>query len=485
MSSWLRAGTLFGAIALASLASCGRSAGETASEQFEPRADAAQDRSPGSGGSSSGGSAGRDGERDSAQDASGALDASGPTEDASPCSPSPTGAIPSGWVHFPGVACECDVWLAADRNQMGPAPRWVTTSSGALELQNDWADASHQIVFRSADGDSYQGERLIAFTRDLGPIGGAASVYEQVVVRLPANEIVFRARYLGDAATCRLGTALGQGKALHWVADQRSGSPGSTYAVSNARVDLPVPIYTGRDYLRTAIGAGLVGFVRQAGSVYYFNVGTIPLGVPNPPLESIETLQLIGFVNPILVHDSTFFYGVYESSTTRILAWDKLHGRRVFLRGIPGSPLGSLGLATDGSTLVWIEYPRTADSGAVAQLMKAPFTLDPAALAPVLVRRLDRVGSAWRVGGGYAVAAQENGYRASVLIVRLSDGMAWTLDNDPGSYFGRPLYATDEEVAMEQGELVDDRVNQMPPQSRTIVRYPLARLGPGTPPPAP
>ena len=103
------------------------------------------------------------------------------------------------------------------------------------------------------------------------------------------------------------------------------------------------------------------------------------------------------------------------------------------------------------------------------------------------MREVDDRGLNWKVGGGHATRSETDfrtGLASWVLVVRLSDGVAWKLENSPGAFYGRPLYVTAEEVAMESGNFddADADPNPAPADSRTIVRYPLRLHGAGTPP---
>ena len=71
---------------------------------------------------------------------------------------------------------------------MGPAPKWLTTPPGVLELEDNWAIA-HRFYVGTTHGDSWQGKQYLGMRRDLGDY-----VEESVVIRLPENDLVFQAR---------------------------------------------------------------------------------------------------------------------------------------------------------------------------------------------------------------------------------------------------------------------------------------------------
>ena len=98
--------------------------------------------------------------------------------------------IPYGWKRFPGLPCDCDVWLAPDESLMSPAPPWITTAPGVLEMENNWAEYAHRFCTGTALGDSWQGKQHLANLRDLGN-----GINEVAIVRLPDNQTVFQARF--------------------------------------------------------------------------------------------------------------------------------------------------------------------------------------------------------------------------------------------------------------------------------------------------
>ena len=66
--------------------------------------------------------------------------------------------------------------------------------------------------------------------------------------------------------------------------------------------------------------------------------------------------------------------------------------------------------------------------------------------------------------------------------MRLSDGVMWTIPKRAGRYFGAPLYITETEVALEEAFTLPNDAGVTEFESWSIVRYPIALLGPGTPP---
>jgi hypothetical protein len=153
--------------------------------------------------------------------------------------------------------------------------------------------------------------------------------------------------------------------------------------------------------------------------------------------------------------------------------------------------VGSIG--TDGTWLVWLEGTertgRASDGYPKVTAFVAPYTTDPTALAPRVLR--DDLGGAnfgtrpFVVGCGYAALSSElrvNGVlQYGITVIRLSDGVAWQL---PTAINGAALpWSWERPLAITCDELF---AIVAPPPTRpevNVARRTLASLGPGLPPP--
>jgi hypothetical protein len=156
--------------------------------------------------------------------------------------------------------------------------------------------------------------------------------------------------------------------------------------------------------------------------------------------------------------------------------WDESNGARPFIRWIGDQTQGATDLGTDGVDLVWsygegkapneIVYP-------VRSIMTAPFTTDPMALQATRLRSqpYPTLGvHQFKVGCGFGM--QETGGNG-LLIIRLSDGISWTLPHLPGQFLPLgPIGLTCDEAFM--FVQIGGRA--------TIARIRLDSLGPGIPP---
>jgi hypothetical protein len=159
------------------------------------------------------------------------------------------------------------------------------------------------------------------------------------------------------------------------------------------------------------------------------------------------------------------------------MVWDPIGGTRAFVRWPGDFTRMAHSIGTDGVDLVWSEGEgkqpsETHDKFPVRRIMTAPFTSDPAALAPVRLRsQPNTVGAVWPWVVGCGHAAFEND--AQILVVRLSDGWMWNVPYmQPGLPVTRPIGITCEHVLL--------RANYG--TYTTVVRVRIDSLGPGLAP---
>jgi hypothetical protein len=165
--------------------------------------------------------------------------------------------------------------------------------------------------------------------------------------------------------------------------------------------------------------------------------------------------------------------------------WTPAGGQQVLI-GWPGDATQSAGnFGTDGTNLVWTHAQGGDGSGNWGQLsvMTAPFTTDPATRAKTQRRlRKDLKAfdtSTWVTGCGYA-ARQESlsGFANGLVVVRLSDGVGWTI---PGGAVGSAnFYSFDQVIGVTCDEIFTNFVT--PKSEITIVRLRLDSLGTPLPP---
>jgi len=174
---------------------------------------------------------------------------------------------------------------------------------------------------------------------------------------------------------------------------------------------------------------------------------------------------------------SAVFFESSDSYHSGINVWTKAAGPRPFVRWIDDTSQGAGDFGTDGADMVWSygSGPQVVGGGwPNVDVMTAKYTTDPSAIQPRKVRSSlgKHIGTEpWVVGCGYAAHQGD----LSNFIVRLADGVTWTLPYDDTNgplTFVQPLGITCTE-AFFLGQF-GGRWN--------VARLRLDSLGPGAPP---
>lgn len=420
--------------------------------------------------------------------AGGAFDAQGP--DAGECPPlSPPPDVPAHWKRFPGLPCKCDdVWVSPEPASMDPPPVWITTPPGVLELEHNWGDPARRIFSGSAVGGAHQGTQHVSFRR-----GVAKDVYELVTIRLPDNVPVFHARQYDKVCSLRA-RSISNGSALHLGWER---SPGLTEravglfvttddgSTSTVHWELSGTIIQG-----FALSSDIAAWIRAPNT----QIDVFPRSGGAPVFGAWVSSGITTQESSLVASGSALFFSPRTVTWSEVWVWTPGQEARAFIArqgDAPGQVGSACGLGTDGKTLVWTQASGyTGGKYEKVELMTAPFTSDPAALKPVKLRDAPGPGTAckpWLVSGGLAATWEDvgdgsGGTLALPVIVRLSDGVLWTVPRRDIRRWGYPLYITDTEIALEEGMPNQHDAGVLPYFSWSIVRYPLALLGPGEPP---
>lgn len=187
-----------------------------------------------------------------------------------------------------------------------------------------------------------------------------------------------------------------------------------------------------------------------------------------------------------LMTDTSVFFPVGEGVRNGVWAWSKATGLQPILRWFGDSTRGAGNLGTDGKDMVWV-YGEGKKAGSeepysTLSVMTAPYSLDPSTVAKTTRRLRSQPGylDGWRyqVGCGYAarsVSVNDGATFNGLFIVRLSDGVSWTLPGSPNVAvlaWSHTLHVDCEHVYM----------NLSNNKKARIGRVRLDSLGPGTPP---
>jgi len=173
-------------------------------------------------------------------------------------------------------------------------------------------------------------------------------------------------------------------------------------------------------------------------------------------------------------------------STRQIMTWTKEQGVKPFLADTQYWKHGYGGFGTDGKDLVWTDEdnltnpvgPNDYHGYSNRSLMTAPFTTDPSKLKPRRLRS-DPLHEEPVVGCGYAAKAYTEYGASRVLVVRLSDGVSWTLKAPPQTEAGDDYRFIGETVGISCDEVFFEASHKT---EWTVWRVRLDSLGPGTPP---
>jgi len=228
------------------------------------------------------------------------------------------------------------------------------------------------------------------------------------------------------------------------------------------------------------------------GNAHWFVKGTYPTllrEIYTPDLIYQQPLWISGddpdglpFSGAPVTQGTDIFFNVGTLSMIGIMAFDAEKGVRPLVRYYGDTTQGASNIGTDGKHLVWTHGTGKAAGEQLyptRSIMAADYTTDAASLSPVRLRSDPSadIGNEFVVGCGYAShAAAASG---DILIVRISDGVSWTLQQVPGWRWSHPLGITCEEVFAIA--LIDNPLTSNTEQDPTIARVRIDLLGPGTP----
>lgn len=466
-----RAGPLALGLGLAIGCACG-------DEDATGRATAGTGGAGGSGGS--GGASGSAGES-----GTGAVDAGCPPQQRPP-------EVPEGWVPYPGLPCECDLWMAPSEHLMSPAPGWLERRPGLLEMDVYWAVDGMRFVGGRNHGDSWGGRRLLALYRELP--GVSWKKYDDILIfdvgaRRPLFQVI---QPLSHRSKCGA-----------YVEDLHQGRAMAKLHVASTTLALPVDrsLVAGRvevpgaalPLVHRSHGTRVPEHVHVSATHAMWTLNFSEFSIYSFATATLEeqAFRVVTHVEDAALHDGlALFTGtVTAESRAYVVGWSEAYpsGHRVAPAN-DADEAASPGM--DGEWIVWTEA-RGWDGAKWADvaLYKAPFTEDPRAIAGERVRGLPFEtaldGYSWKVGGGYAANMFYRGDPHAndrlVILVRLSDGVSWLVEAE--AYRNLSVrYVDGEELAMEESVEYPNPEGLNSYYSWTILRQSIAALGPGQPP---
>jgi len=417
------------------------------------------------------------------------------------CEPfEPPPSVPVGWERWNGWSCDCPLFIPGKSGEMPPPIEWepcqesIAAGVSCQRMKHFWNESGDAIsYFPKMSLDPATGKPLIAFSRYeyngdpntryvlvAEADGPVRTAFLQVNPRYKGCEFTnsdsaagrYVLRGLGDTWDGPLTdhtTILAEGAI--------AGEVGETYpkAVWKQPADLALhsDFFVSRDWIirwwatHTAISFDLQTTL------------TIYDGAQDP--DHLPGGRTMSVGEEVIVE-------VGDGRPAGVMTWNVHDGLRPLIRWYGDANHAAGNFGTDGKDMVWT-YVEGSNLGGgkyeTMSVMTAPYTTD-GALAMASARRLrnDVKGfddDGWAVGCGYAARAP--GLAAplnnALYIVRLSDGVSWTLPGRtdiPRLDWGAAIALTCDELFASVSTQTETYVIPR------ILRIRLDSLGPGTPP---
>lgn len=407
--------------------------------------------------------------------------------EAGACDPRPLPpAVPEGWVEDTDWSCDCRFYLPASKSALPASIAWAAcpVNPAGLDCQamvTDWTDSTAPVGVVKMDRNPDGSAVLLIERGHENPKGD--SWIQNVVADADGNVRSAVMQAWSGMPFSSLGCVMtpegfNEG---YWVlfirgSDQSAKLGQMQGAIAGSVDDLHPTLLPG-------IEEHMYSDNWECSSKWLFREGAgfvetaFPWGSDAGVFVTSPAVDPDGLTpsQTIAVGDALF----WETATTAlrgINSWDPKHGARPFIRWIGDGTNGAGNLGTDGKALVW-SYGEGKSYGddvyPTASVMTAPFTTDPATLQPRRLRSQPGSGigalDTWHVGCGLAAI---NGWNQDVFVVRISDGVAWTIPSVlPDIHLFSPLGLTCDEI------FVLGTVGGR----ETVLRMKLDKLGPGMP----
>ena len=397
--------------------------------------------------------------------------------------------VPEGWVPWRDWSCECPFWVPTKPEDM-PAPfQWQPCSADGPtgveceELVLDYAFGDELGMGISRMGTDADGKPVIATQR-------AGSKGTQTFIAEPDGKVLFAMMrdtvYWGGCRAVVSGVDHGRfGIKLRGDGTTPDGDTSDVDGLLYGDLgDLRPHVAPLRDD-----GAPVWGWTMGAG--FWVN------SMSKSPVQAVaiaedfstsfalwppaggdpDGLPLVtGGYSPVVVGRDILF-SVGTLAMAGVMAYDDQRGVHPLIRTYGDPNLGAAGLGTDGKDMVWTlgEGHAPGVLGFVKRsVWTAPYTTDPSALKPRRLRSdpaMDLGVNEFVVGCGYATHADPDAQ--NTLLVRLSDGVAWTLRTASSEFAWGPQLGI---TCTNAYYYIYDR------GAFSLARVKLSSLGPGLPP---
>lgn len=373
-------------------------------------------------------------------------DASDADADGPPCVPPPKPpVVPEGWEPYTDFSCEQPFYVPSSKQYLPeplvwePCPLGSGVASACKWMKVTWPGTGSLLSNKVAESE---GTHLLVFSRIVQPPDGQGHAYA-VVADLDGtvrNAIL-------DPRTPQDGTLLGIQDLTegHYAIGVAGGDGSKTDAFKSQRKGVLV---------------GTVGALRPTlfqlevtPSVYSWRISSKLLARGEAPAQRITAFPLDGAPSfelasksadpdglapdrPTLLGDKAIF-GVGNLTQQGIMAFDAAQGTHALIRWYGDTKQGAYNVGTDGKDLVWThgeEHPPTPGIYPKRSIWTSPFTTDPKQIKGKRLRSdpQSAFDVNFAVGCGHAAHALHKA--DGLLIVRLSDGVSWILENSPGTF---------------------------------------------------
>ncbi len=395
--------------------------------------------------------------------------------------PKPDG-VPPGWVDYADWQCnKCRFYVPSSKTVLPPPIVWekCPKSPAAIDCQSMVIDWTNSESAAGALMATVAGKPVLGLTRNA--IDGPNPYFMHVIAEAdgPVRSALISIEF--PAPGCFLDLyAFQDGKVIYKVLGDDAWGKWATSLHKGAfggSIDQLHPDLIGDYGQENSWACSGSRVYRETQSLTFYTQlwGMTDETFISSPATDPEKLQL---GQPLAWGDS-FFWISTSSYVQGINSWTSADGARPFIRYLGDATRGAGNLGTDGATMVWSYGEGKAPNDGkttypVKSILSSPFTTDPAKLVPKRLRS-DPSGSiggqAFRVACGRAA---HGGKIFPVIIVRLSDGVSWTLppSSQPDFYINDVIGLTCDHVYV-YGEF-GGRWN--------VARVKLDSLGPGMPP---
>lgn len=395
--------------------------------------------------------------------------------------------MPAGWEEYADWSCDCRFYVPASTDALPPPIVWepCPESPGGIQCRQmhvDWPYLSDTPVAFYNFLDWKPGQPpVIAFRRIVTAAAQPHTIDMVAEVDGPVRNAFRWQKVPGQPSPnpgCFPGIhSMSEGM---WVLGVRGHDANGANSESQHKGAIGGPI----EKLHPPVVAHIVDDY-----AYTWSAGAKWVGYGNAPELKAEIMPWSGqpvtflsssAVDPdhlnlvnLLIRGDAAFWEAGSLQLGGINVWTPDKGSRPFIRWVGDYTKKTGGFGTDGVDMVWTMGEKQAPSDAkfTGSVMTAPFVTDP---EQVKSRRLRSFTSnianeAWSVGCGYAA----RGWSANdTLVVRLSDGVSWVVQNSGNMIFADPFGITCDEVFI-LGRYGD---------AWNIARVRLDSLGPGIPP---